>query len=231
MRFLLLLLVFGAVSAQGQGQRIIPLRGPSLSAGMQMAIPRGEFADQFDGMPYGVNAALSMPVLNLPLEAGGGFAWNRIGAKSDQVSTIDELGRSRQGELQLNGNSYTYYVHGRLRPFNGRFRPYGEVLAGMRTYSVRSVLEIDDQANYVVEPIKEVSDRDFVWVTGWAVGVQYRLLSSLFVEARFEKLRGDRAQYIDPASIEIQSDGSFDFEMQESRTDQFNISLGLAFSF
>ncbi len=220
----LAVLTFSSFALFAQG----PLRTPTISAGAQLAIPRGEYSSFYKGMPYGVNASLSVPVFKLPIEAGGGFAWNEVGAEGRDVYIADEQGNLSQGDLKLKGNAYTYYVHGRLRPFNGKVRPYGELLAGMRTYSVKSKLTMDGMEDV---PTTDITDRDFVWVTGWAVGLQYRLVPGLYLEGRFEKLRGDRAQYINPESIEISQEGSFSYSNSESRTDQFTFSLGLAFNF
>lgn len=228
-RYIFSTLVFCLVSLAMNAQ--MRMRTPTLSAGAQLAVPRGEFAHFYKGTPVGMNASISSPLLSLPIEAGGGFAWNKIGGEAREVAFINADGELQEGELKLNGNAYTYYVHARLRPFNGRFRPYGEVIAGMRNYSVKSKLHLITPYGTDVEPIKVVSDRDFTWVTGWAAGIQYRLLPGVFVEGRFEKLKGDRAQHINPSSINISQNGDYSYENQQSRTDQFTFSIGLAFSF
>lgn len=228
-RSILIGIVLGFISFSANAQ--LPGRGPTLSAGAQLAVPRGEYSELYKGTPAGINASLSMPIFRLPIEAGGGFAWNKIGGEARDVFIADGLGNEQEAELKLNGNAYTYYVHARLRPFNGRFRPYGEVIAGMRTYSVKSKLHMVTPYGMDTDPLKEVNDRDFVWVTGWAVGLQYRLLPGVFLEGRFEKLKGDRAQYINPESISISRTGEYGYQNHQSRTDQFTFSLGLAFSF
>ena len=224
--FTSLFLVF---TSSGIAQLIF--RGPTLSAGMQLAVPRGEYASFYKGTPYGVNAAISIPLFGLPIEGGGGFSWNQLGSKGRKVVITDEFQNSQDADLRINGNSYTWYVSGRLRPFNGKIRPYGEVLAGIRTYSVKTKLFKVTDNGRDTNPLTEVSDRDFVWVTGWAVGLQYRLLPAVFLEGRFEKLRGDKAQYINPESISISQSGEYSYENHQSRTDQLTFSVGLAFSF
>lgn len=228
-RSVLIGIVLGFISFSANAQS--PGRSATLSAGAQLAVPRGEYSELYKGTPAGFNASLSMPIYRLPIEVGGGFAWNKIGGEARDVLIGDEMGNEQEAELKLNGNAYTYYVHGRLRPFNGRFRPYGDVIAGMRTYSVKSKLHMVTPYGTDTDPLKEVSDRDFVWVTGWAVGLQYRLFPGVFVEGRFEKLKGDRAQYINPESINISRTGEYGYSTHQSRTDQFTFSLGLAFSF
>lgn len=221
--------LFFVLVSSSNAQRIF--RGPTLSAGMQLSVPRGEYASFYKGTPFGVNAAISIPLLGLPIEGGGGFSWNQLGNEGREVHISDAFGNVQNADLRIHGNSYTYYVSGRLRPFNGKVRPYGEVLAGMRTYSVKTKLYQVTDAGRNNEPLTEVSDRDFVWVTGWAVGLQYRVFPAVLLEARFEKLRGDKAQYINPASISISPAGEYSYENHQSRTDQLTFSIGLAFSF
>lgn len=225
--YFFLIFTFTCLSAFAQYN----MRGPTLSAGMQLAVPRGEYAEFYKGTPFGVNASISIPILGLPIEGGGGFSWNQLGGEGREVIVSDPLEKIQNADLKIRGNAYTYYVAGRLRPFNGKFRPYGEVLAGMRTYSVKSKLYEVDSDGRNTDPLTEVSDRDFVWVTGWAVGIQYRIISGIFLEARFEKLRGDKAQYINPESISISPEGEYGYDNHESRTDQLTFSAGLAFSF
>ena len=222
--FLILVLV-----SSGYAQRVF--RGPTLSAGMQLSVPRGEYASFYKGTPFGVNAAISIPLLGLPIEGGGGFSWNQLGSEGREVHITDQFGNIQNADLKIHGNSYTYYVSGRFRPFNGKVRPYGEVLAGMRTYSVKTKLYELTDAGRNIDPLTQVSDRDFVWVTGWAVGLQYRLFQGILLEGRFEKLRGDKAQYINPESISITRSGEYSYENHQSRTDQLTFSVGLAFSF
>ena len=183
-------------------------------------------------MPVGFNASFSNPFLGLPLEYGIGFAWNSIASESEDVFIPDNLGDYLPSHLKLNGNAYTYYAHIRLRPFNGAFRPYGELMAGFRNYSVKSKLYVlEDDGARSDDPLTEVSDRSYSWVSGWAVGLQVRIVSGLFLEARFEKLNGDQSRYIDPRSVQITPDGAYSYLLSESDTDQFNYSLGLALSF
>ena len=227
---LCLVVGFSCTAISAFSQPLVSRRGPTLSVGGQVAIPRGEFAEFYKGYPTGINAAASFPIWGLPIEAGGGFAWNEIAGEGRQVYISDNYGGVDEAKLKIKGNAYTYNVHARLRPLNGGFRPYGEVLAGMANYSVKSKLytgAADDRA----APETEVSNRDYTWITGWAVGLEVRLFPSVFLEGRFQKITGDRTEYINPRSIEIAPTGSYTFDTQTSRIDQFAVSLGLAFSF
>lgn len=207
-------------------------RRPTISVGFQLTDPRGDFENQIGTLPHGINASFSKPFLGLPIEYGAGFAWNSIASESRDIVIPDQFGNEMPSHLKLNGNAYTYYVHGRFRPFNGNIRPYGEVIAGFKNYSVKSKLyAVDEYGSTYGDPLTDVSDRNYSWITGWAAGIQVRLVSGLFLEGRFEKLNGEETRYIDPSSIQISRDGSYTYEMTESDTDQFTYSIGLAFSF
>jgi len=231
MRYFVLsiLLSLGLLDAISQP---IVVRRPTISVGFQVTDPRGDFENQIGTLPHGVNASFSKPLLGLPIEYGAGFAWNSIASESRDIVIPDQFGNEMPSHLKLNGNAYTYYVHGRLRPFNGNIRPYGEVIAGFKNYSVKSKLyAVDEFGSTSGDPLTDVSDRSYSWITGWAAGIQIRLVRGLFLEGRFEKLNGEETRYIDPSTIQISGDGSYTYELTESDTDQFTYSIGLAFSF
>jgi len=231
MRYFVLsiLLSLGLLDAISQP---IVVRRPTISVGFQVTDPRGDFENQIGTLPHGVNASFSKPLLGLPIEYGAGFAWNSIASESRDIVIPDQFGNEMPSHLKLNGNAYTYYVHGRLRPFNGNIRPYGEVIAGFKNYSVKSKLyAVNEFGSTSGDPLTDVSDRSYSWITGWAAGIQIRLVRGLFLEGRFEKLNGEETRYIDPSTIQISGDGSYTYELTESDTDQFTYSIGLAFSF
>lgn len=192
-----------------------------------MAVPTGEFAENYDRLPFGINAFISVPLLNAPIEIGGGFAWNHMARSKEDVFINNAEGTRDAGTLRINGNAYTYQLHGRLRPFNGRFRPYGEVFIGARNFSTTSTL----QSSRGTQPSTERLDRNFTFIAGWGIGAKYELTPGVFVEARFERSAGSNVEYIDPESITIDDQASFGFRNLESRTDQWALSAGVAFAF
>jgi hypothetical protein len=214
-------------STNRQVLRVQPRRSASLSAGLQLAVPTGEWADNYTGKPFGVNAALSLPLMQLPIEVGGGFAWNRMFGASQDVSISDGAGNFTPGDLRVNGNAYSYMLFGRLRPLDGKIRPYGELFAGVRNFSTNSKLK----ANTVDNPTTGLVDRNFTAIAGYAIGLKIELTPGVFAEGRFEKMAGSKADYIDPNSVVINPDASFTYSTLSSRTDQWAISLGIAFSF
>lgn len=203
-------------------------RSFTLSGGFQVAIPKGEFAENYDGNLFGMYASLSIPLLDLPIEVGGGFIWNSLSNESRGVEIVNNLVPDRdEGDLYVRGNSYTYRLQGRLRPLNGRFRPYGELFAGVRNFRITSELELEDfnQAS------GDLIESDLTFTAGYAIGAKFQLIPTLFLEFRFDNQSGSEATYIDPASVTIRDDGSFTYETRSSQTNQWAISAGVAFSF
>ena len=203
-------------------------RSFTLSGGFQVAVPTGEFAENYEGNPFGIYAGLSIPIMNTPLEVGGGFVWNALASQSKPVQVVNNLRPDRDdGDLYVRGNAYSYQLQGRVRPFDGRFRPYGELFAGVRTFSVTSELELEN----VNQASGDILEQDFTFIAGYAIGLKYQLFTGLFIEARFDRQTGSEATYIDPESVVINNDGSFSYDTRSSRTDQWAISAGIAFSF
>lgn len=225
-----ILLPWSILAQQGNQVVLEPVnrRSFTLSGGFQLAVPQGEFSESYEGNPFGIFAALSIPIRNLPLEVGGGFVWNSLSSQSQSVNIQNVLVPTRdRGDLFVRGNAYTYQLHGRVRPFDGRFRPYGELFAGMRSFSVTSELQLDN----VNQASGDIAERDFTFIAGWAVGLKYQLVPGIFLEARYDNQAGGDVTYIDPESVVIGNDGSFTYDTQNSQTKQWAMSLGVAFSF
>jgi len=206
----------------------IERRSITLSGGFQLAVPQGDFDVSYDGNPFGIFAALSIPIRHLPIEVGGGFVWNSLSRQSQSVGIQNNLVPARdRGDLFVRGNAYTYQLHGRVRPFDGRFRPYGELFAGIRNFSITSELQLDN----VNQASGDLIERDIAFMAGWAVGLKYQLIRGVFLEARYDNQAGGEVTYINPETVVIGDDGSFTYDTQDSKTNQWAISLGVAFSF
>lgn len=228
---LLLLAVFSV-----DAQRVINRRTPSLAVGLQMAEPKGEFAQNFDGYPFGVAGNFTAPIGNSPFEMGVGFAWNSMGANDEEVSVL--IGQDAAGDdiydtgtMRIRSNNYRYQAVARFRPFVKGIQIYGDLVAGVERFTTSTDVKINSSGYTEVVDANTVQ-RDFGWNVGWAVGTRIRLAGALFLDARFEKMEGGAASYVDQESIIInEQDNTLEFETRESRTDKFTYQLGIALQF
>jgi hypothetical protein len=209
-------------------------RSSNLNLGLQIVQPTGDFSKQFDGIPVGVAGSFSLPVRRSPIEWGVGFAWNSMGSDDrDIIALIKQENATDQlakGRLAVRNTSTRYIVHARFRPLNGRIQPYADVFTGPEVFKTKSNITIDDNS-YTTELSENRDHLDMTFFWGWAAGLRVRVVSSLFVEARFESINGGRVTYVDSESVEVKRDNSIDFELKESLTNRVVYQLGVAFGF
>jgi hypothetical protein len=229
--FLVLAIAFSS-NAQVRNRRNV-----ALGFGIQVAQPLGEFAEVYDGYPAGVQGYLSIPMNNSPFEMGIAAAWNSMGMQSETVSVF--IGQDLQGDdlyemgdLDINSNVTRYHAFARVRPFNGGFQVYADGLVGAQVFTTKTTVSLDDSASGVVVDEDNVEMRDVTLQYGWAGGVRIRVAPTVFVEGRFEHLRGGVAAYADPSSIVFdEQSGDLLFETLESTTDSYTYQLGITFQF
>lgn len=199
----------------------------TLSGGLFIGEPINDFDRNFGRELIGVGGNFSVPMRRLPFESGMAFNWATMGGDDDIVA-LDSSFSASEGELQVKANMYAVHASIRLNPLKGGVNPYVEALGGFRTFSTRTKVKIEDVTGSV---INERLERDFTWSYGWAAGLMYTVTSNVYVEGRFENLRGGKVSYVDANSIEISPNGLVTYESLTSRSDMFNIVLGFGFKF
>lgn len=210
-------------------------RAPSLSAQLQVGTPVGEFARELDRTAVGFSGAFLANQGRSPLEWGVQFAWAGIGREHQDVTWdlgMDDQNNSiiQDGRLRVRGNMYQYHGVARLKPFAGAIQPYGDLMLGAKHFVLKSqIQEKYDGYREVVESNREESSAALSY--GWAAGLKIRLNRAVMLEARYERLHGGRAEFVDAESIAIAADGSFTYDMRESRTSMYTYALGLSFEF
>ena len=218
-----LLLVAAQVAAQG------PLRRPvTLSVGGTWSQPQGEFDQVYGKAILGMGGQLSIPMGMLPFESGVAFDWGQLGGEREVVAVDQQYLDVSEGTMSTNSNFYGFHLMGRFKPVNGKVSPYLDGLAGMRSFSARTKLRVDE----VDGPLSnERNAHDATWSYGWAAGVMVRLGGPLYLEGRFEKLFGGEVDYVDPETIAIDPDGNVTFDTRRSGTDMVTVQLGIGFRF
>ena len=225
-----LLLFSAAVSAQ---QR----RGyqPSISVGIQVVQPEGEFRDFYTGNPAGISAQLVGPLAGSPILVGVSGAWTSMDSKTEDIYVnvgSDKNGNEyyEDGTMSVKSNNNRYLMVGRLNPFPGGFQLYGDALVGFETFSTKTRIELKDGSS-TTAPDKHRHHWDAGATLGWAVGTKIKLSNDLFLEGRFEKLEGGRTTFVDPETIEVTDEGELSFETVQSKTNKWTVQVGISFEF
>jgi hypothetical protein len=144
-----------------------------------------------------------------------------------QDATGDQFAK---GRLTIRNTSSRYIAHARFRPLNGKVQPYADVFTGLEVFKTKSDISVDDVSDNVT--LSENRDHmDMTFFIGWAAGVRVRVASAVFIEGRFESIKGSKASYVDRESVKVNNDNSIDFELTESLTNRFVYQLGVAFGF
>jgi len=228
----LLLVLSTMVFAQG-GNR----RRASFGVGIQVAQPLDRFAELYDGYPAGFQANLSIPLHNSPFELGVAAAWNSMGSQSEDVSVWvaqDEAGDDiyEAGSMDINSNVYRYQVLARFRPFDRGFQIYADAIAGVQSFSTNTSITLDSNSSTSNSDESVNEHRDFTAHYGWAGGVRVGLNQAVFIEGRFEQIRGGMAKYVDRNSIEVnQNTNAIQFNTLQSQTNMYTYQVGVTFLF
>ncbi|MBL7964790.1 MAG: hypothetical protein JNM31_13210 [Flavobacteriales bacterium] len=203
-------------------------RSATLSLGGHYGEPLGEFEQVWESGFPGLGGQLSVPMRRLPFEWGLGFTWSYLGNKDFTVPIDVASVPSKTGELDVNVNLYAVHPFLRFRPIQGRVMPYVDGLAGARAFTIRTRLTADG----VDGPLsKKTEDVDIASSWGWAVGLMVAVTGNLYVEGRFEKLRGGEATYVDRETIDVDANGRLTYGTRTSTTDMWLAQLGIALRF
>ncbi|MBL7940800.1 MAG: outer membrane beta-barrel protein [Flavobacteriales bacterium] len=220
------LLLLASSSAQNANNTNANWGAGTLGGGLQMGFPTGDFKDRFGETIYGLSANVALPLRRLPLQIGYDFGWGRMGAESELPSNSGGIFGTPTGpKVEVRSSVYDHLGLVRLNPSQGRYRPYGDLLVGMRHFVTRSTLTTPSQDT------EEEKTTNVVSSYGWAVGVMVGITGNLYAEARVERLYTGRVEYVDVGSIEIANDGTVTYEKLTSNVDVINVQLGVGFRF
>ncbi len=203
-------------------------RPATLSAGLEIGIPVGTFAENWGREIVGVSANMAVPMRLLPIDLGFDFSWGHMGSNNDIVAVDQAYLAVTTGELSVKSNVYGYHALARFKPINGKVSPYIEGMAGLRQYTTKSVLRVEGAD----KPIsKDRNANSFAGSAGWAVGLQVAPNQTFYVEGRVERLNTGKVSFVDPRSVVINPDGEVLFDTRSTPTRVVNIHLGVGFRF
>lgn len=211
-------------------------RTPTMGFGAQVVQPLGQYGNLYEGYLVGFSGNFAAPLHRSPFEVGGSFSWNSMGSQNEDVSAF--IGRDADGDdinspgtMRIRSNNYRYLALTRFRPLVGRVQVYADALAGLESFVTKTDLQLDNPGYSEVRD-SEVNHRDLTFNYGWALGARVQLSPGLYLDARFEKLEGGLARYVDSNSIQVNhTNNTLNFETRQSQTDKFTYQLGIAFQF
>ena len=210
-------------------------RAPSLSMGVQVIDPRGQFGNLYDRHPAGISGLFSVNWGLSPIEFGFGAAWHQLENTKEKVTIIDGENNNGNpvfvaGKLAVKSNLYTYQAIGRFKPMAGPIQPYVDLVGGFRTFSTKTIIEqvIDGSTE---EISTDRDKRDFALTHGWAAGLKVRLNDYLMIEGRMEIMKGSEVEFIDTESLEIDYFGNVQYQELVSQSDMRIFHLGISVEF
>ncbi len=234
LRLLPLLVALGlstatALAQQTPAKRPFQGRQSTLSGGLELNVPVGDFNDVWGRNFWGFSANFTYPGRLLPFDYGFDFAYAVMGSRDARVYA-DQQGTpgTAEGDLNVKCKLYSYMGMVRLRPVNGRVSPYIEGMFGARQFTARSELQMDDPSVPV-----EWDRKANAWTGayGWAVGTLVGFGPQFYVEGRVERLWGGKVSYVDPNSIAISNTGEVSYGTLSSATDVVNVQVGVGLRF
>lgn len=204
-------------------------RQSTLSGGLELAVPVGDFNNVWGRNFWGFSANFTYPARLLPFDYGFDFGYGRMGTNEATITVQQPAPNAAvEGDLTVRSKVYSFLGMVRLRPINGRVSPYIEGLFGARQFTTRSDLTIADGS------APDSWDRNanaWTGAYGWAAGTLVGFGPQFYVEGRVERLWGGRVEYADPESIEITPAGDVTYDKLESATDVVNVQLGVGIRF
>ena len=208
---------------------------PSLSFGVQVVQPLGQFANQYDGYPAGLAGTFVGHLGNSPFAVGVDAAWNSMGSQSEDVPVYigqdsDGDDMFEQGTMKIKSNHNRFHAIGRFSPFHGSFQIYVDAIAGFGTFATKTKIELED-GTYTDATGTNRYHWDVALNAGWAAGLKIELADNVFLEGRFESIRGSKTTFVNPETISVVNDSEIEFETLESATDVYSYLLGISFEF
>lgn len=226
-----LLLLFLATACATQSAVAQRRAKASLTGGVQTSIPLGQFKNKYNENPVGLGASLTAPLFrNSPLHVGVGFGWNRLNRDEQDVFAASDDGVLSTADIDITTNRYTYDVHARLSPFNGRFQPFGEVLAGWSTYNTKSEMNTKLANGELIETKGKIHNSTG-WNYGWGAGLHFRIAPHIYLEGKVQRTYSTKSSFVNHEELNIDPLGDVSYELTEGKPEFLTIQAGLTIKF
>jgi hypothetical protein len=204
-------------------------------AGGNIAIgfPVGEFSDNVDRVGSGFSAYVAAGLWDLPLSAGGSVGFMTQG--SEKIGRI-HIG-SYVGDLITRNKLLLGHGLVRVQDSNANIAPYLDLLVGFRRFYATTEVKIGFNV-----PDTDMNSDEWVLSYGAGAGLTYEIYESaggrddgsgghsLCADVGVRYLIGGEADLVDLDSVTV-VDNRIGFNTISSRTDMFNIHIGVSFLF
>lgn len=208
----------------------------SLELGLQLGVPKGEFANTHDNPVMIGIGGRGMGKVNptLPIQIGASFYYLWMNTSTQTFRFDDPTFGEYEVTSEVRGASMPIHLHVRILPFSSTklfIQPYLESTVGFRLFDVRTSVEVDDLTN-TPQPEKEVDHSlDVAGSYGIGLGSFFHITDELYLNFKWESLRGGKASYLDPKSVSYDGKGNPSYKKNTSKTNVDHFELGIAILF
>lgn len=210
--FLLILSIFFASGLCAQWNTV----KPRLDIGLYGGVPIEEYAEATDGIGFGANLHLSVPISRgVPIYGGFNFGYMLFGSQTQRETLSADVtsGGDVVGQIDVplrivtNNNIYFWHLTGRLQLPIPVIQPYIQGMAGFRYMNTNTKIYDDSpdgdwstESNGLITRQTQLSD--YVWSSGVGAGLHIQITRSFMIDAQVDYMYGGRARYYDGEDTE-----------------------------
>ena len=201
---------------------------------IRAAFTSGEFKQFYpkDGMG-GMGATVLFPINKRnPLDVGFGLGYYFMSHTSSDFQYYSPGVGDYNIESTVSGSMFPFHLVARAYPLKSvrsPVQPYVEGLAGFRLFIVDQEINTFIDNTGVELPPQTETNTTGSWSYGFGAGVKVRISKKnlLYLNAKVDQLYGTETDYMDPTTINLYDDGSYEYVNQRSETDVLRFSIGL----
>lgn len=167
-----------------------------------------------------------------PLDVGAGFGYYFMSRSEETYAYYTPGVGDYDVNSRVSGGMFTFHLITRIYPLKSvrsPIQPYIEGLAGFRLFSANQRLETYIHATDTHLPVEKDYNYNGSWSYGFGGGIKIRMGKEdlVFLNLKASKIYGTSTENMDPSSVELYTDGSYNYNKFKSRTDVVRFSLGI----
>ena len=251
MKNIALIIILGMISSSVKGQldsltvapeidfpenesKTLPDPRFTMDFDLQAGFPIGEFDDFYSNQGFGgVALTILVPISKVnPFDFGAGFGYYFMSQSEEKFSYYSSEWGHYDVSSRVSGGLFEFHLVSRFYPikFTGfPIQPYFEGFAGFKVFSANQRLE-----TYIIDrdetlPVKKDYNNTVAWSYGYGAGLKIKMNKNelVFLNLKVANIYGTASKYMDPKSVKIYADGTYDYNEFKSRSDMARFSLGV----